>query len=129
MYTSKQDTAAPTVAHASLVISCVIDAFENRDVATLDIPGAFLQTKMPDDEDEVHVILEGRMAELLAKISPDTYQKYVHHKCGQAYIYVKLNVALYGTLKAAILFWNNFQIAGNTKVLSSIHMTGVWLTR
>ena len=86
MYTSKQDTAAPTVAHASLVISCVIDAFENHDVATLDIPGAFLQTKMPDDEDEVHVILEGCMAELLAKISPETYQKYVHHKHGQAYI-------------------------------------------
>ena len=57
LYTSKQDTAAPTVLQASLVISCVIDAFENRDVATLDIPGAFLQTKMPDDKDEVHVIL------------------------------------------------------------------------
>jgi hypothetical protein len=83
----------------------MIDAYENRDVATLDIPGAFLQTKMPDDEEDVHVILDGRMAELLAKISPETYQKYVHHRRGQAYIYCRCNVAIYGTLKAALLFW------------------------
>ena len=29
----------------------------------------------------------------------------MHHKRGQAYIYCKLNVALYGTLKATIIFW------------------------
>ena len=45
------------------------------------------------------------MAELLAKIAPSVYQEYVHHKRGQAFIYCKLNVALYWTLKAAILFW------------------------
>ena len=83
----------------------MIDAFEGRDVATVDIPGAFLQTKMPEDEEDVHVILDGRMAELLAKIAPDTYQEYVYHRRGQAYIYCKCNVAIYGTLKAALLFW------------------------
>ena len=69
----------------------MIDAFEGRDVATVDIPGAFLQTKMPEDEEDVHVILDGRMAELLAKIAPDTYQEYVYHRRGQAYIYCKCN--------------------------------------
>ena len=87
------------------MLTCMIDAFEKQDVATVDIPGAFLQTKMPKDERDVHVILDGRMAELLAKISPSTYQEYVHQRRGQAYIYCKLNVALYGTLKAALLFW------------------------
>ena len=29
----------------------------------------------------------------------------MHHKRGQAYIYCKINVALYETLKSAILFW------------------------
>ena len=51
------------------------------------------------------MVLDGKIAELLAKICPDTYQKYVHHKRGQTYLYCKLNVALYGTFKAAILFW------------------------
>ena len=71
------------------------------------IPGAFLQTKMPEDETEVHLVLDGRMAELLAKISPETHQKYIHDKRGQALLYCKLNMALYGTLKAALLFWKN----------------------
>jgi hypothetical protein len=87
------------------MLTCMIDAFEKRDVATVDIPGAFLQTKMPKGEDDVHVILDGRMAELLAKIDPETYQEYVHQRRGQAYIYCRVNVAIYGTLKAALLFW------------------------
>ena len=104
VYTHKNDSTSPTASLAGLIMTCVIDAFERRDVATVDIPGAFLQAKQPDDE-IVHVVLDGRMAELLAKISPETYQKYVHHKRGQAYIYCQLTVALYGTLKAAMLFW------------------------
>ena len=40
----------------------------------------FTDRSVPDDGDEVHVILEGGMTELLAKISPETYQKYIHHK-------------------------------------------------
>ncbi len=105
LYTSKIETSSPTASLAGIMLTCMIDAFERRDVATVDIPGAFLQTRMPDDEKDVHVVLDGRMAELLAKISPETYQKYVHHRRGQAFIYCKLNVALYGTLKAALLFW------------------------
>ena len=58
------------------IYTCVIDAHEKRDVATVDIPGAFFQTKMPKIEDDVHVVLYGKTAELLAKICPFTYQKY-----------------------------------------------------
>ena len=90
-------------------------------MATVDIPGAFLQTRMPANEKEIHVVLDGRMAELLAKISPETYQKYFRRKRGQAYIYCKLNVALYGTLKAALLFWK--------KLTNSLKMRGFTINR
>ena len=86
-------------------MTCVIDAYEERDVATEDLPGAFLQAKPPKEDRDVHVILDGRMAELLSKIAPEVYQEYIHRKRGQPYIYCKLNVALYGTLKASLLFW------------------------
>ena len=89
----------------------MVDAFEKRDVATVDIPGAFLQTKMPKREDNVHVILDGRMAELLASINPETYQEYLHQRQGQAYIYCHVNVAIYWTLKAALLFWKKRSIS------------------
>ena len=94
LYTLKSETSSPTVSLAGIMLTCMIDAFEGRDVATVDIPGAFLQTKLPKDEKDVHVVLDGRMTELLAKICPKTYQEYVHKKRGQAYIYCKLNVAL-----------------------------------
>jgi len=105
LYTNKNETSSPTASLTGIMLTCMIDAFERRDVATVDIPGAFLQTKMPENEEDVHIVLDGRMAELLAKIAPETYQQYVHHRRGQAYIYCKVNVAIYGTLKAALLFW------------------------
>ncbi len=62
------------------MLICMIDTFKNRDISTVDIPGVFLQTRMPDNERDVHIIVDVRMAELLAKISPETYQEYVHQR-------------------------------------------------
>ena len=36
------DAASPTVANESVLITGVIDAKERRDIATLDLPGAYL---------------------------------------------------------------------------------------
>ena len=94
-----------TAALTAIMLTCMIDAFEKRGVATVDILGEFLQTKMPKDKDDVHFILDGRMAKLLASFTPETYQEYVHQRRGQAYKYYCVNVAIYGTLKAALLFW------------------------
>ena len=74
-YTKKIDTSSPTTLLAAIMCTCMSDAFKKRDIATVDIPGAFLQTKMPKGEDGVHMVLDGRMAELLAKIDPETYQE------------------------------------------------------
>jgi hypothetical protein len=87
LYTNKADSSSSTASLACVMMTCVIDAYEQRDVATVDIPGAFLQTKWPEDEKKVHVVLDDRMAELLSKISPETYQKYVANKKGKKFIY------------------------------------------
>jgi len=60
-YMSKEDTRSATLAVESLMLSCTIDAEEQRDVATADIPGAFMHADMIDN---VHVKLEGKIAEL-----------------------------------------------------------------
>ena len=85
-----------------MFLTSVIDARENRDVATVDIPGAFMQADM---DDVVHMKLEGKMAELLVKVDPKLYRKYVQMEKGKMVLYVELRKALYGTLKAALLFW------------------------
>ena len=64
-----------------------------------------MKTKMPKREEDVHVIFDGRMVELFAKLAFKIYQEYVHQKRGQAYIYYRVTVDIYGTLKTALLFW------------------------
>ena len=102
-HTNKEDARSPTVAIESLVLSCIIDGMENRDVATVDIPGAFMQADM--DEEVVHLKLHGKMAELLVQLAPSLYRKFVQIGKGKPTLYVQLRKALYGTLRAAYLFW------------------------
>ena len=56
------------------MVTCMIDAFEKRDVTTVEIPGAFVQTKVPKNKDNIHSILDGRVSELLAENALETYQ-------------------------------------------------------
>jgi hypothetical protein len=91
IYMAKEDASSPTVAIESLMLSCVIDAEEGRDVGTVDIPGAFMQADM---EDTVHMKMEGKMAELLVRIDPKLYRKYVRMESGKMVLYVELKKAL-----------------------------------
>ena len=50
----------------------MIDAMEGQEVATSDIPGAFLQTDY--DTGDIHIKLEGAMVTLLEYIDPEYYK-------------------------------------------------------
>ena len=55
----KEDSASPTVAIESLTTLGQIDAHENRDVMTVDIPNMFIQTGMPKArKSENHMIMK-----------------------------------------------------------------------
>ena len=84
------------------MLSCTINAKEGRDVGIVNIPNAFMQVNM---NDTVHMKLEGKMAELLVKIDPKLYRPYVMTENGKTALYVEFKKALYGTLKAVLLFW------------------------
>ena len=100
---SKEECASPTVALESVFLTAVVDALERRDVATADIPGAYLNSDM---DEVVHMVLEGRLAELMVATAPEVYRKYVSvGKNGKKVLYVKLRKALYGCLRSALLFW------------------------
>ena len=61
---TKEEAAAPTVALELVFITLTIDAKENREVVTIDIPGAFLHA---DNEDYVIMKMVGPLAELMVK--------------------------------------------------------------
>ena len=103
LYKSKEETTSPTITTEALFITCLVDALENRCVATCDMPGAFMHS---DIDEQVHVKLEGEIDELLVKVDP-TYAEFVSKEKGKTIIYTELSKALYGTLQAALLFWKN----------------------
>jgi hypothetical protein len=103
-YINQEDSTSPTVSTEALLITLMIDALENRDVATSDVPGAFLHSDMDED---VTVIVDGALVDLLVQ-SNKKYAKFVHIcKDGKKVVFLKLDKALYGTVRAARLFWEN----------------------
>jgi ABC-type transport system involved in cytochrome bd biosynthesis, ATPase and permease components len=104
-YILPEDASSPTVSTEALLMTCVIDAKERRCVATADVPGAFLHADM---DDVVHVIVEGEQLQLLIKSNP-AYKMFVHtdKRTGKERAYLRLHKALYGTLKAARLFYED----------------------
>ena len=100
-----EDTTSPTITTEAVFLTAMIDALENCDVAVIDILGAFMQADM---DDEVILRFEGKMTELLIEVDEDLYRPYAVTERGKTVIYVDLLKALYGTLKAAHLFWEKF---------------------
>ena len=101
-YINKEDASSPTVATEAVFLSAIIDAMERRAVAVVDIPGAFMQAMM---DPGVHMRITGLMVELLLEIDEKMYRPFVVVEKGEPVIYVELLRALYGTLRAARLFW------------------------
>ena len=67
---NKEDAASPTAALESILLNATIDAKEGRDVAIIDIPNAFVQTRIEDDNDIVIMRLRGKLAKLMAATAP-----------------------------------------------------------
>jgi hypothetical protein len=96
------DAWSPTVPNEEMLLTAMIDAIENRDVAVVDIPGAFMQVDM---DDLVHVRFYEKSVEILPEIDHEMYSPCVTYERGEMVLYVGLLKALYGTLWAARLFW------------------------
>jgi len=94
-YISKEEATSPTVSTEAVFLTAVIDAMQGQDVAVVDVPGAFMQANM---DEQVHVKLTGKMAELLIEIDEEMYQPCLTYKKGKPVLYVELLKALYGTL-------------------------------
>ena len=102
-YIKKEDSAAPTVALAALFLSCIQHSTEHRFVVTADIPGAFLQTDKPED-DEVIICFDGPMVKALAKIDPAIYTDTIQiFRNDNKVLYGKAKKAIYGTTNASLL--------------------------
>jgi hypothetical protein len=106
-YISKEEAASPTVSVESTFITATIAAAEKRKVRCYDVPSAFVNT---DIDEDVIMVLKGELAEMMVKIAPEVYRRYVTvDQKGTKVLYVKLQKALYGLMQASLLFYRKLR--------------------
>ena len=71
-------------------------------MAVVDIPGEYLSTDM---ENEVHIVFRGTLSEMMVAADTALYRPFVSYEKGKAVLYVRLQKALYGCIKSALLFY------------------------
>jgi hypothetical protein len=76
-YISKEGASSPSVATESVLLSCIIDAEEGRDIAVVDIPNAFIQTRVENEKDMAFVNIRGVLVDILVEITPAVYNPFV----------------------------------------------------
>jgi hypothetical protein len=74
-YITKEDVSSTTVSAEAVMLSCVIDAAEDRYIMVVDIPNAFAQTVVSEEDAEHRVIvcIRGPLVDILVSIAPDVY--------------------------------------------------------
>jgi hypothetical protein len=104
----------------------------------IDIPGAFLHA---DLDEEVVMLLRGKLADLMVEIDPELYGPYLRKtKKGESIVYVKMLKAMYRLLRSALLFYlklvkdlvdfgfelNPYDPCVANKTVDGTQMTVVW---
>ena len=110
-YITKKDVSSPNVTAKAVMLTCIINAQEDRDVAMVDIPNKFVQTvkSKEDAEHHVTVCIRGQLVDVLVSIAPDVYGQYVSTtKTGQNVLIVECLNAVYGAMMAALLYYKKF---------------------
>ncbi len=64
-YISREQASSPTVSSEAIITTGVIDAKQRRDVMTLDIPNAFVQTKIALNGDKIIMKIRGPLVDIL----------------------------------------------------------------
>ena len=69
----------------------------------MDIANAFLHA---DNDEIILMLLRGRLAEMMVRVDPSMYCKYVTYSSnGQAMLYVRLSKALYDMIRTTLLLY------------------------
>ena len=109
---AREDTASTTVSQEAIFLTAVIAANENHDIMTGDIPNAFIQANLdPVCDGEACTIMKirGVLVDLLVRVAPEIYGPFVVLEKGKRVLYLEVMKALYGMLRAALLWYKKFR--------------------
>ena len=107
LYLQEDETvASPTVSIEALITTLIISGYEGRDVASFDVPGAYLHATMPEDK-RVLLRLDGECVDIMCDVNPSFKKRVVEEK-GRKVLYLRVLRALYGCIQSALLWYNLF---------------------
>jgi hypothetical protein len=102
-FISKENACSSTVATESMLLTSLVDAQKNRNMAIVDSLNTFIQTVMEDDKDKAVMKIRGHMADILVKVTPKVYGSYVStNKQGRKQLLVECLNAIYGMMVASL---------------------------
>ena len=88
---TKAEVTSPTAVMERVFITVTIDAYKNRYVVMVNLPGAFLHTDTNPNNDAVHMVMRNQLCELVVNMNSLLYQKFViHDKKGKMLLCVEL---------------------------------------
>ena len=101
-----ESVTSPTASLEGLLASLVIDAFEEREVAIFDVPGAYLHAKFLQEK-LVLMRVKGEFVDIMCDVNPE-YKQHVTYEKGKKVLYLRVLRALYGCIESALLWYNLF---------------------
>ena len=102
-YVPRDEASSPTLSLEALMAILLINAYEERDTAIFDVPGAYLHAKLPDSKFTILKIV-GQFADIMCTVNPE-YQEDVRFENGKKVLYVRILAALYGMIESALLWY------------------------
>jgi transposase-like protein len=96
----------------------------------IDIPNAFIQTRVDDPKDRVIIRMRGVVVDWLVKTAPEVYGPFVtKDKKGNKVLLVECWNAIYGTMIAGLLYYRKFSESLAEQGYVQMHTTHVYGTR
>ena len=92
----QEQVSSPTVSTESTLLMAVIDAQEGCDIATCNIPNAFIQTKVEEEDNDGNrliMVIRGACIDILCEIDP-LYRDYMVIERGQPVLYMHVTKAI-----------------------------------
>ena len=93
--------SSPTVSLDAILGTLLIDANEGRDIASFDVPGAYLQAEMPEEK-KLLMKFRDELVDIMCEVKPE-YKQYVIKENGKRVLYAKILRAIYGCIESALL--------------------------
>jgi len=91
------------MSHEATSIIGVIEAKQQHDIMTAEIPNAFVQSDIDQSGGKIIMKVRGDLVDILVDVSPEIYSNYVVQEKGQSVLYVQILKALYGMMVSSLL--------------------------